>query len=279
MKLIRGVLFLVLFFANSISHAQNYDGEGLIQTEPLTIGESLEFKSQILKEKRTLNVYLPHGYSPDSVKTYPVIYLLDGSMDEDFLHVAGLVQFGSFSWINMIPESIVVGIGNMDRKKDFTYPSNNKLDKEDLPTSGASDNFIQFIQKEVQPLIDKTYRTNNTRTIIGQSLGGLLATEILFKLPDLFDHYIIVSPSLWWDDESLLQLKPAEHEGKKSVYIAVGKEGATMERLAKELHEKLLLFQDRYRSLGFGFFEKLDHGDTLHQALYSGFEEIFGEKK
>ena len=77
---------------------------------PLNIGESVTINSKILDEDRTLNIYLPHGYSADSTKTYPVIYLLDGSIDEDFIHISGLVQFGSFSWINMIPETIVVGI-------------------------------------------------------------------------------------------------------------------------------------------------------------------------
>ena len=70
--------------------------------------------------------------------------LLDGSKDEDFIHIAGIVQFGSFSWINMLPETIVVGIANVDRKRDFTYPSQNTLDQEEFPTSGKSAHFIQF---------------------------------------------------------------------------------------------------------------------------------------
>lgn len=98
-----------------------------ISETDFTIGKSINIKSAILKETRTINVYLPLNYHKDSLKQYPVIYLLDGSKDEDFIHVSGIVQFGSFSWINMVPESIVVGIGNVDRKRDFTYPSHNKL--------------------------------------------------------------------------------------------------------------------------------------------------------
>lgn len=248
-------------------------------TAPLTIGEKIEFRSEILGEDRLLNIYLPNGYSKDSVKTYPVIFLLDGSIDEDFIHISGLVQFGSFSWIEMIPESIVVGISNVDRKRDFTYPSKNKLDQKDLPTSGRSVDFINFIEKEVQPLIKSRYKTNSIKTLIGQSLGGLLSTEILMKSPDLFDNYIIVSPSLWWDDGSLLKYTPTSYTTKKSIYIGVGKEGYGMEEAAEALYDKLNLLKKDNTDLHFEYFEKHDHGDVLHSAVYSAFEMIFGKKE
>jgi len=241
----------------------------------LSIGEKIEFQSKILNESRILNVYLPNGYSNDSLKEYPVIYLLDGSIDEDFIHISGLVQFGSFSWINIIPESIVVGISNVDRKRDFTFPTKNKKDKEEFPTTGRSEDFIKFIERELQPFIDKKYKTDSIKTLIGQSLGGLLATEILFKNPDLFDNYIIVSPSLWWDDESLLTYTPSLYTSKKTIFIAVGKEGEIMELTAKELYYKLELNKKENTNLYFEFFEKQNHGDALHLAVYSAFEKIF----
>lgn len=83
----RYLFILCLLFAQ-ISLAQ--------QVQPLELGEQLEFYSEILGEKRVLNIYLPENYHKDSVRTYPVIYLLDGSMDEDFIHIMGLLQFGSF---------------------------------------------------------------------------------------------------------------------------------------------------------------------------------------
>ncbi|WP_428743549.1 alpha/beta hydrolase [Tenacibaculum sp.] len=246
---------------------------------PISIGEKIEFQSNTLNENRALNIYLPNGYSKDSLKTYPVIYLLDGSIDEDFIHISGLVQFGSFSWINMLPESIVVGISNVDRKRDFTYPTNNKKDKKDFPTTGKSENFISFIKKELQPFIDKKYKTNSTKTLIGQSLGGLLATEILFKNPDLFDNYIIVSPSLWWDDESLLTYQPTSYTSKKSIFISVGKEGPIMERVANELYNKLKLHKKENTNLFFEFFEQQNHGDALHLSVYKAFEKIFKKEE
>ncbi|HLO38248.1 MAG TPA: alpha/beta hydrolase-fold protein, partial [Lacibacter sp.] len=92
----------LLFFATSAS-AQTKTEEKIF---PLGIIRQLH--SVELNENRTLNIYLPEGYHKDS--SYQVIYLLDGSADEDFIHVAGLVQFYNFPWVNVLPKSIVVGI-------------------------------------------------------------------------------------------------------------------------------------------------------------------------
>ncbi|MEM7186006.1 MAG: alpha/beta hydrolase-fold protein [Bacteroidota bacterium] len=266
----------LLLFSTTITSAQTKVPD--IERSPLTIGETVSFDSEVLNEERRLNIYLPHRYSEENEKTYPVIYLLDGSIDEDFVHIAGLVQFGSFSWIQMVPESIVVGIANVDRKRDFTFPTSNEEDKAKFPTTGNSEAFIRFIEQELQPLVNANYRTQASTTLIGQSLGGLLATEILFKKPELFNNYVIVSPSLWWDDESLLANTPHPDAAKTSVYVAVGKEGPIMERTAKALFDKL------HKELGddapvyYQYLEAQDHGDALHLAVYGAFEKIFAKK-
>lgn len=264
---------MLLFLLSNQIFAQNKTV--IAERSDLKIGEIVEIESNILSENRVLNIYLPNGYTNDSIKRYPVIYLLDGSIDEDFLHISGLVQFGSFSWINMISETIVVGVSNIDRKRDFTFATDILEDKIDFPTSGKSEMFINFIKDEVQPFIDNNYKTNSVKTIIGQSLGGLLATEILFMQPQLFDNYIIISPSLWWSNESLLKITPEGYEDEKSIYIAVGKEGITMERTAEELYSKLNLEKKENTMLFYRFFEKQNHGDVLHLAVYDAFEKIF----
>lgn len=270
--MIKHLWFILLLCSLAVNAQTNTK---LLQKNEFSIGETLTISSNILSESRTINIYLPDSYKTNSENTYPVIYLLDGSRDEDFIHIAGLVQFGSFSWINLLPESIVVGIANVDRQRDFTFPTQNAQDKKDIPTSGQSEKFIKFLKQELQPFISSNYRTSEVQTLIGQSLGGLLATEILFKNPDMFDNYIIVSPSLWWNDESLLNLKPKEDTSEKSIYIAVGKEGEVMERTARELYE-LLKAQNKDESLiYFDFLEDKDHGDALHLAVYHAFEKIF----
>ncbi|WP_338048439.1 alpha/beta hydrolase [Polaribacter marinus] len=170
-------------------------------------------------------------------------------------------------------------MGNVDRKRDFTSPSLNKLDQKEFPTSGKSEKFIQFLETEVLPFVEATYRTNTTKTIIGQSLGGLLTTEILLTKPTLFDNYIIVSPSLWWNDEKLLKVQPCSFDSNTSIYIAVGKEGEVMERTAKELYNKLKLNKKEHVKLFYEFLENKTHGDALHNAVYNALDAIFKVEK
>ena len=266
-------LLNLLLLINGFVTAQNLVVEK--SSSPLTIGETVTIYSEVLQEDRVINVYLPLGYSEDSLKNYPIIYLLDGSIDEDFVHIAGLVQFGSFSWINLLPQTIVIGIANVDRKRDFTYPTSIEQDKKDFPTTGKSEEFISFLETELQPFVQSKYRVNDTSTIIGQSLGGLLATEILAKHPHLFDNYVIVSPSLWWDAGSLFKHFEELTIKDKSIFIAVGKEGDIMEEDAKKLHASLKKVCGDSVRLYFEFFEDQDHGDVLHLAAYRAFEQIF----
>lgn len=238
---------------------------------PFVLGETVSFESDILNETRSLNVYLPAGYSPDSAQVYPVIYLLDGSADEDFIHIAGLIQFLSFSWIDQIPPTILVGISNVDRRRDFTFPTTIEEDKKEYPTTGFSTEFISFIEKELIPFVDKRYKTSSERTLIGQSLGGLLATEILVKKTKLFNQYLIISPSLWWDNESLLGYVTELDLSNTNVFIAVGKEGPFMVKPAKALYKKLKAMKTENAAVLFNYYPEKSHGDVLHQAVYDGF--------
>lgn len=256
------------------------------QARPFVLGVMETITSVQLGEDRKLNIYLPEGYMPDSATTYPVIYLLDGSADEDFIHVVGLVQFNSFPWINRVPRSIVVGIANVDRQRDFTFPTTVEKDKKRNPNTGESDKFIAFIEKELQPFIEKNYKTNASKTIIGESLGGLLATEILLKKPTLFDKYIIVSPSLWWDNGSLLNqtadVLKENFTQKTDIYIGVGKEGLAptetphvMEVDANLLTEKLKNTKSKNVNVYFDYLPQENHATVGHQAVFNAFRILY----
>jgi predicted alpha/beta superfamily hydrolase len=266
-------IFLFIFLGIKLSFTQK---------NAFSIGVIDSLQSIKLNEIRRLNVYLPEGYSADSAQTYNVIYLLDGSADEDFIHVSGLVQFCNFSWINILPPTIVVGISNVDRKRDFTFPTNIQMDKDDFPTTGESANFIYFIENELQPYINRTYKTNENKMLIGQSLGGLLATEILYTKPHLFNQYLIVSPSLWWNAESLLKGDPeilnASYSSKTELFVAVGNEGKIMEHDAKKLYKQLKKSKAANLSVEFKFLGNKNHATIMHQAILNGFE-AFNELK
>jgi len=247
---------------------------------PFVLGVADKIQSVELGETRVLNIYLPQGYSPDSAIIYPVIYLLDGSANEDFVHIVGIVQF--LTMIETMPKSIVVGIANIDRRRDFTFPTTVEQHKKDYPTTGSSEKFIAFIEKELQPFIEKKYKTNDSKTIIGQSLGGLLATEILLKTPALFNNYIIVSPSLWWNNESLLKEAPKLLQKQPGnpikVYVSIGSEGKQMENDAKKLAEILKTSGKKFLDVSFISFPNESHLTILHNSVYKGFEILYSKK-
>lgn len=240
---------------------------------PFCIGDSRVIASSALNEQRLVHIALPVGYHPDSAARYPVIYLLDGSADEDFIHVAGAVQFASFPWVDWVKPSIVVGIANVDRKHDLTFPTTVAKDKADFPTTGGSAAFMRFITKELIPFVEANYRTFPERTLIGQSLGGLFATEVLLREPSFFNHYIIVSPSLWWDHGSALEIPAdalsAPDIGVASVHITVGKEGKAMEGPARKL--AAIARKAHVPSVAFHRITDLDHANILHEAVLGAF--------
>lgn len=254
------------------------------ESEPFAFGVVERIQSEELGEERVLNILPPVGYHPDSATRYPVIYLLDGSVGEDFAHIAGLVEF--LSTYGIMPPSFVVGIANVDRQRDFTYKPSPEFTSPDaifgrkmeFPTAGGSAQFIAFIEKEAIPFVETHYRTSERKTLIGQSLGGLLATEIFTKKPELFTEYMIVSPSLWWDNESLipelettLKTRP---ELTQKVYISVGKEHPIMNR---DVNTVVKLFK-KYAPKGVEWhYEPLfkeDHATILHRTVYRGIEVL-----
>ena len=259
------VLFALLFFVllPCLEYAQT--------SSKIEIGKTIQLRSEILNENRDLNIYVTEYF--DSTKSSAVLYLLDGSLNEDFMHVAGLIQF--FDMTFQIPQTIVVGIANVDRKRDLTFTTSDEELKKEFPTAGHSDLFIQFIEKELQPFIGNQFKVNEQKMIAGQSLGGLLATEILLKRPELFTKYFITSPSLWWDNHTLL-LQTEKYLLKESaftsdVYIAVGKEeDKIMKDDAKKFYKKIKNHSS-FGNVVFNLMPNENHATILHNSLYQGF--------
>jgi predicted alpha/beta superfamily hydrolase len=170
----------------------------------ITIGKRYSVYSKILNEKRTYSVYLPPSYRSNPNKKYFVAYVLDGGRNK-FLEVTGIAQsMNSIPDLKMqIPELIIVSIENTDRTRDFTPThSLNYLDAENIAafnSSGGAKAFTQFIGKELMPQINSSYRTQSKNLIIGHSLGGLFAINCLLESPELFNYYILIDPSWFWD--------------------------------------------------------------------------------
>ena len=271
--MLKKLLFITICFLSISVSAQTTE----VSKTPLNIGEVVTLKSKILSEERVLNIYLPQGYKAQDTLKYPVLYVLDGTMNEDFLHIVGLTQFFNLQYT--MPETIVVGIANVDRKRDFTFQTTDKELKAKYPTTGASTKFIMFLESEVQPYIQKNYQVNDSKMLIGQSLGGLLATEVLLKRTELFTHYFIVSPSLWWDNESMLKDAKAYFSAQKDiplyVYVSVGTEGEVMESEATKLSEMLKRSGKKKLKTDFKFLKDENHASILHQSLTEGFKLLW----
>jgi predicted alpha/beta superfamily hydrolase len=200
------------------------------QPVPITVGETHTLASKPLAQERVVNVYLPADYAT-SAKTYPVLYLIDGGLDQDFLHIAGTSALGAL-WARS-QDVIVVGIATKDRRRELTGPTQDAALIKEFPTAGGSAAFRAFIRDEVMPMVAKSYRTSGETGVIGESLAGLFIVETYLNEPDLFDHYAAISPSLWWDDERLakasaaLLVKPSAKPHR--LYLTIANEGREMQ--------------------------------------------------
>jgi len=258
----------------------------------IRIGERLSIKSVILSEDRPYWVYLPESYGDETnaPRRYPVLYLLDG--DGHFQSATGVVQFMS-SGINgnvQIPELIVVAIPNTNRIRDLT-PSHTTMgfDGEEtdfLQESGGGDAFLKFVRTELFPKIDSDYRTAPHRTLVGHSLGGLLALHALLDAPDMFQSYIAIDPSLWWDDKLLVRqaekIRADNHERRSSVYISLANnsdietgEPGLMEEAGREFGRTLAGAEYSGIRSTLQYFEAEDHGSVPLLSLYYGLLSTF----
>jgi len=160
---------------------------------------------------RTYDLYIhkPADFDARKDKKYPVLYLLDG--DAHFHSVTGLLQIlgTGVNATYVVPEMIVVAIPNTNRLRDMT-PTNAEKDPSGKPQpgfkgSGGMGNFLTFIKSELIPKIEQTYRTEPYRVFVGHSLGGITAIQALYTMPETFNAYVAIDPSLWWDDRLLLK--------------------------------------------------------------------------
>jgi hypothetical protein len=169
---------------------------------PLTIGETFVLKSSLLHETRRINVYFPPEFSAVSTRALPVLYMPDGGIGEDFLHIAGLVQVPAGN--QTMRPWLLGGIENTERRRDLTGPTESDSDRKIATRVGGSQVFRDFLRTELMPEIHHRYKTTQETAIVGESLAGLFVMDSLRREPALFETYIAIDPSLWWNNSELL---------------------------------------------------------------------------
>ncbi|MDE2805153.1 MAG: alpha/beta hydrolase-fold protein [Gemmatimonadota bacterium] len=250
-------------------------GAALAQdAEPfLSLGETRELHSTVLGEQRQIIVGLPAGYEGGD-ETYPVVYLLDGP--SHFHHTTGTARFLARN--GRMPDVIVVAIANTDRTRDMSPPVYSDAGPA-RSNAGGADDFLEFISAELKPFIDEHYRTRPYAILIGHSLGGLFANHALVHRPDVFNAYISISPSLWWDEQRLVAQADSAFDDAEDLvgdfYMTMGNEGGAMLggalKFAGILEAKA---PDDFR-WEFKLMEEESHGSVPHRSTYYGLEKIF----
>ena len=253
------ILFCVLFSGTVF-------GQQVI--DRIMLGNTAVINSLKLDESRNVYVYLPLGYEQSATK-YPVIYLLDG--DFHYHHGSGIVQF--LSTLNRMPRSIVVAIPNTNRNRDFTPTVDERR-----TVSGGADKFLDFMEKQLIPFIDKSYRTQKHRILFGHSLTAMFTVYTLASRPNLFNAYIAASPYLQFDNQFVIKKFETFLENNeslnKTLYMTIGAEPAYEESL-----NKMTNLLEAHPSSGIEWkymqMESENHGSVPHKTIYDGLEFIY----
>ncbi|MES2279053.1 MAG: alpha/beta hydrolase-fold protein [Bacteroidota bacterium] len=214
MKKIILVLFALFFSVVQVS-AQSQNN--------FSLGFADSVKSNILKQQRQLLIYTPYQVKKSRAATkdvYPVIYVLDG--ENNFRSVAITVE--RLADMGLCPPMIVVGVPNTDRSRDLT-PTTVANNTDGVKNSGGGERFLSFIERELIPHIDSNYLTAPYKLLMGHSLGGLMVIQTMVHHKDLFNGYIAIEPSIWWDNHKVLNEANAAIEkdsyAHKTLFLAI----------------------------------------------------------
>jgi predicted alpha/beta superfamily hydrolase len=243
---------------------------------PVSIATSYEIPSATLGQIRRINVYFPPDYA-EGTRDYPVLYLLDGGIREDFLHVAGIASLAAD--FRNIREFILVGIEGIDRYHDLTYPTSEESERQRLPTSGGSAAFRNFLGSELEPFVKQHFRVTDESVIMGESAAGMFVVESFLKEPDLFQGYVAVSPMLWWDHQSLAHsadsLLQKPFPAGRRLYLTIADEGGEMRQGVDLLVTALRIHAPADLKWTFVPMAQETHGTTFHPAALAAVRKFF----
>ncbi|MBL0171198.1 MAG: alpha/beta hydrolase [Gemmatimonadaceae bacterium] len=270
-------VMLALPAASALAQPARVTSLSATSATSLGVGETFTITSRVLGEVRRINVYAPPGYtgSPAAIRV-PVLYMPDGGLAEDFLHVAGLVQVlvGNGTMRPML----LVGIENTERRRDLTGPTSNDDDRKIAPRVGGSAAFRSFLRTELMPLIASRYRTTGETAIVGESLAGLFVVETFLREPALFDAYLAFDPSLWWNSSDLVDHADAlmrARGARRSTLFLANSDEPVIAGLTRRL--ATVLEQGEFPGLTWQYapMPEEQHATIYHPAALRAFRAVF----
>lgn len=202
--------------------------------------KTIKIRSTENSQEYELYIKLPINYEASS-KAYPIAILQDvgvtSAVTENAVNSMAGKEIGDLILVGM---SYSKGVSpEISRTRDFT-PTHAPSEKhahslEAQKHSGGANEYIRFLNNQVIPLLSKKYRIKqNNKIFIGHSFGGLLGAYILLVKPELFDSYIISSPSLWYDNRVMFRLEEAfskqNRKMKANVLMYIGEQESTSRR-------------------------------------------------
>lgn len=196
--------FFVFLLSVSVS-GQQPAASPATQSESQPASESLidtKLQSAILNEERRVIIHLPRNYAQDVSMKYPVMYVLDGTSQDQ--HTSDKLTV--LSDAGLAPRAIVVGIPNTrgNRDRDQTPPFMRRDVNDPDSAFGGGDKFLAFIEKELIPHVETQYRASGHRTLTGNSRGGLLVLYSLLERPALFHARFCYSTPVWRFDNMMV---------------------------------------------------------------------------
>ena len=226
-------------------------------------------QSVVLKQTRMLDIYLPDGYDAPNAK-FPVIFVLDGES-----RCQHIVPTARFLFLNeKMPKAIIVGVINIERTYDFLQTS-----IEDSKFGGGADNFIKFFKNELIPYIDGNLKTEQYKVLIGHSYGGAFAFYSFINEPDIFDAYMCIDPSFWYNNQALVK---NAHDGfvptknwNKPLFIA-GRDIKAQNYLGiAQMHEELKKTAPESLNWKMVSYPDENHNSITMKGVYDGLRFIF----
>jgi hypothetical protein len=224
-------------------------------------------QSSKLGEERQIKIQLPRGYNTNQDKTYPIFIVLDG--DYMFEAVAGNVDYYSY-WEDM-PESIVVGINQIDKRfDDCLYSEQNSLPIE----TGAA--FFEFIGMELLPYIEKTYRAGSFRVAVGHGETANFINYYLLKPNAIFQAYISISPELAPNMIDYLPEVLAKIQNKTFYFLAnTSNDSSSIKQMTETLNSDLAAIDNENLEYFFKSFNGPSHYSVPAHAIPNAIESIF----